>query len=433
LNTEFSTSKCPPDIGNSVINIRYFYIWLIDKMSVPDRSFILVFAFAAAFTTGCGSGQAHVEPASTQADRIERALASGGRYLIAQQAGDGAWRSDHYGALKDGASLSPLVLQALRALPASPERDDAYRRGLAYLASFVKPDGTIDPGPYGFNQPVHTSAGAVLLFSAENTASGRKMRDAWLAYLRERQLTEALGWQPADKEYGGWGYCPTLPRKPPAGQLTPPLTESNLSATLAALAALRAAGISSDDPVIQKAKSFVERCQNFGEEQPFDDGGFFFIYDDGVRNKAGIAGRDRQGRERYFSYGSMTADGLRALLLCGLPANQRRVVAARQWLEKRFSPTQHSGDYRPEREANREAVYYYYTCSAARALGELGSDEAVASARTFQWREALAQELVKRQRSDGSWANVAALVREDDPLIATSFAIRALVECKPGS
>jgi len=402
-------------------------------MSVPDRSFIVVFALAAAFTTGCGSGHAHVEPTPSQADRIDRALASGGRYLVAQQAADGAWRSDHYGALKDGASLTPLVLQALRALPASPERNEAYRRGLAYLASLVKPDGTIDPGPYGFNQPVHTSAGAVLLFSAENTASGRKVRDAWLAYLRERQLTEALGWQPADKEYGGWGYCPTLPRKPPAGQLTPPLTESNLSATLAALSALRAAGISSNDPAIQRAKTFVERCQNFGAEQPFDDGGFFFIYDDGVRNKAGIAGRDRQGRERYFSYGSMTADGLRALPLCGLPANHRRVVAARQWLDKHFNASQHPGEYRPERESNRSAVYYYYACSVARALYEQGSDEAAASATKFHRREALAQELIKRQRSDGSWANAAALVREDDPLIATSFAIRALVDCKPGS
>jgi hypothetical protein len=34
---------------------------------------------------------------------------------------------------------------------------------------------------------------------------------------------------------------------------------------------------------------------------------------------------------------------------------------------------------------------------------------------------------VKRtQRSDGSWANAENLVKEDDPLIATAFAIRAL-------
>ena len=34
--------------------------------------------------------------------------------------------------------------------------------------------------------------------------------------------------------------------------------------------------------------------------------------------------------------------------------------------------------------------------------------------------------LSQTQRSDGSWANPENLVKEDDPLIATPFAIRAL-------
>jgi hypothetical protein len=35
--------------------------------------------------------------------------------------------------------------------------------------------------------------------------------------------------------------------------------------------------------------------------------------------------------------------------------------------------------------------------------------------------------LTQTQRADGSWANQENLVKEDDPLIATAFAIRALV------
>ena len=46
---------------------------------------------------------------------------------------------------------------------------------------------------------------------------GRDSLDAWVKYLRERQLTEARGWDPADKEYGGWGYCAVIPRKPAPG------------------------------------------------------------------------------------------------------------------------------------------------------------------------------------------------------------------------
>ena len=61
----------------------------------------------------------------------------------------------------------------------------------------------------------------------------------------------------------------------------------------------------------------------------FDDGGFFFIPNDPGQNKAGPAGTDRHGRQRFRSYGTMTADGLRILIRCGLPATHPRVVAAR--------------------------------------------------------------------------------------------------------
>ena len=36
--------------------------------------------------------------------------------------------------------------------------------------------------------------------------------------------------------------------------------------------------------------------------------------------------------------------------------------------------------------------------------------------------------LVKSQRPDGSWANENILVKEDDPLIATVFALNALID-----
>jgi hypothetical protein len=35
--------------------------------------------------------------------------------------------------------------------------------------------------------------------------------------------------------------------------------------------------------------------------------------------------------------------------------------------------------------------------------------------------------LRRTQRADGSWANTENLVKEDDPLIASAFAVRALI------
>ncbi len=60
---------------------------------------------------------------------------------------------------------------------------------------------------------------------------------------------------------------------------------------------------------------------------------------------------------------------------------------------------------------------FYYSAATTQAFrslrAEAGSGIADGSRRT--------------QRPDGSWANPENLVKEDDPLIATGFAVRALV------
>ena len=328
------------------------------------------------------------------------------------------------------------MLRTLLHLPASAEIENRYHKGVAYLAAQVRRDGTIETGPQGINYPVYTAAGAVGVLSQPCNARHRDARDGWLAYLRERQLTEDLGWQPDDKPYGGWGYAPRLPRKPKPGEPLPPLTESNLSATVFALEALREAGVKQDDPALRKALVFVRRCQNYSDDErqreaAFDDGGFFFIYDDGVRNKAGVAGKDRSGQDRYFSYGSTTADGLRALLLCGRPADDPRVAAARAWLEANFRSDSNPGKYADEPPSpTREAVYYYYCCSVARALLAARLEELRTPRGKVRWAETLADELVKRQRRDGSWCNHLVPQREDDPLVATSLGALALATCR---
>jgi squalene-hopene/tetraprenyl-beta-curcumene cyclase len=241
-------------------------------------------------------------------------------------------------------------------------------------------------------------------------------------------LTEELGWQPADKQYGGWGYSHQIPRRPKPGEPVLPLTESNLSATTSALEALQTAGCPSDDPAFRKALIFVKRCQNFSEDvsqqdKLFDDGGFFFIYDDAVRNKAGVAGKERSGQERFASYGSTTADGLRSLIMCGLPLDHPRVRAGLAWLESNFHPAAHPGRYAKDREMNRQAVYFYYSLSLAKALAEAQSSK-------WNWAEEMSKELVTRQQPDGSWINSAVAVREDDPVVGTCLASQALALCR---
>jgi hypothetical protein len=391
---------------------------------------------AAAWLAGCDPRGSIGNPTAraSRFEQLHRALSDAAHFLVHRQSPDGGWRSEVYGPMADGMSLTPLVLRTLQDISASTDVGDACRRGAGFLASLVEPDGTINVGKFGVTYPVYTSAGAVQALRRSEDAVHRKSCEAWLAYLRERQLTEDLGWHPGDKQYGGWGYCPHRPLKPTSGEPAHPLTESNLSATVSALEALHAAGLRAADPLCQKALSFVRRCQNYGDgpgrEPAFDDGGFFFIYDDAVRNKAGIAGEDGSGRRRFASYGSATADGLRALLLCGLPAEDARVRGARAWLEENFRVDTHPGKYAENREAHRDAVYYYYGCSLARTLHLLGVQELETPKGTVRWEEVLADELVRRQRPDGSWLNPVMPQREDDPLVATSFAALALAHCR---
>jgi squalene-hopene/tetraprenyl-beta-curcumene cyclase len=361
-----------------------------------------------------------------------RALTAAVRFLRERQSPDGAWRSDTYGTFKGGDALTPLVLRTLLEADGSTETRACTARGVAYLAGMARPDGTIDEGRFGLSYPVYTAALSAFVLSRQ--AGQEHARGAWLTYLRKLQLSGALGWLPEDEEYGGWGYAHGLPCKPAPGVPRDPLALPNLSATAFALEALRAAGLPASHPPCRRGLAFICRCQNHpadGErpEPDFDDGGFFFLHGDPPRNKAGAVGTDAAGRPRYASYGSTTADGLRALLACGLPPEHERVRAARGWLERNFSAAAHAGRFPDELRAVQAAVYYYYCWSAAHALAA-GSEVIATAAGPVRWAEALAGELVRRQRPDGSWVNDAVEVREDDPIVATALTAGALAACR---
>ena len=369
--------------------------------------------------------------------RIDASLASAARFLLRKQSGDGAWRSETYGALREGPSVTPHVLSALFFLPQGGEAvRPAFRRGAGYLMGLIREDGTIDAGPRGLMFPVFAAASASRVVALDSTgAVRRRAQAAWLAVVRARQLNESLGWTPADPEYGGWGFSIHPPRRPKTGEMRGRFFSSNLVATLFGIAALRSSRVPPSDPSYRQALVFVRRCQNFAADPSradprFDDGGFFFAPDDALQNKAGVAGKDRHGRVRYHSYGSMTADGLRALIRCGLPATHPRVVAARKWLERHFSATRHPGNFVPLREVQRQATYNYWCWAVAHAFLALHIREIDTADGKVRWAEPLARELIRRQKPDGSWTNRYTDAKEDDPLVAVPFAASALAICR---
>jgi hypothetical protein len=402
-------------------------------MSRSRRHVALVGLLVAlvAWLTSCRSGS------ESPGARVDRALGAAMRSLVAAQSPDGAWRSSTYGVFKDGLSLTPTVLKAVAFGPDVDGSVVARRRAVAYLIAHVKADGSIDGGRFGMTYPVYTTAATVIALTFLDVPDSRAARDAWLIELRRRQLNEDLGWNPGDPAYGGWGYSIEPPRRDETIGAPGQHIDADLSSTLFATGALRIAGVAAEDTAIRKALTFVKRCQNLAaddrsDDPRFDDGGFFFTTTDPVRNKAGVAGTDQHGRTRYHSYGSATADGLRALLRCGLGTDHPRVVAAQRWLETHFSASFHPGTFEPAREIDRDATYFYYAWSVAHAFRAVGITEIECEGRKVAWADALAGELIRRQRGDGTWSNRFTASKEDDPLVATPFAVGALAICRTG-
>jgi hypothetical protein len=368
--------------------------------------------------------------------KIDNSLERAARFILDAQDVDGAWRSSHYGCFREGPELTPYVLSSLFFLPQGGDKAKAsFQKGVDYLITMVGPDGMIRVPPQGFAFPVHTSsmASRVVVLASKD---GRHLRaqEAWLNFLLERRLGKDLGWETSDPQFGGWGFSIRLPRKELkiAGE---PFVESNLSATLFGIAALRSAKIPATFPVYKELLLFVERCQNFSPDPAqgdplYDDGGFFFMPDDEGQNKAGLAGIDRKGKRRFHSYGSMTADGLRALIRLGLPLDHPRVLAAKKWLEHNFSVTENPGTFTEERMDLRNSYYYYYLWALAHALQCYESAEIMTKDGRISWAREVSLELLRRQKDNGTWVNEHTDAKEDDPLVGTPWGASVLSICR---
>ena len=422
---------------------------------------------AAGFSAACQPG-----PAEQANLSVELALAKAARYLWAQQSEDGGWHSTTYGLLGSGQSLTPFVLDALVRVPTDvlvppPEK---LQRALAFIRSHTDGAGAVGRmDPLLPDYPNYSTALAVTALCRARPSGWEQDVAAMVEYLRGQQFSEANGWRPNDAPYGAWGMGGDRRVPPNPGHV-------DLSMTRHVLEALSAAGVAPSDPAFRKAAVYVERCHNFEPSRPdIQDGGFYFST---VVLDANKAGPDAEG---YRSYGTATADGILALLAMSRSPAGKRVQAARSWLESHHLPDRATGFIGEAYKRWPAGLRFYYAACATKAFRKLAGiphqefvaaghcarlsavstplvsdarrpryslagsmDAAVHScenrllmARGREPREEsspgvappapVSRHLQTEQRPDGSWANPENLVKEDDPLIATPFAVRALL------
>ena len=115
--------------------------------------------------------------------------------------------------------------------------------------------------------------------------------------------------------------------------------------------------------------------------------------------------------------GTTTADGILSLLASGCPPGDPRVKAAEGWLTSRHRDMLVPGFIGDAYQRWPRGLAFYYASAAARVFRQLNPGAAGTLIAGFE----------ETQRTDGGWSNPENLVKEDDPLIATPFAVRALV------
>ncbi len=341
----------------------------------------------------------------------ERALRRGAEFLWSKQARDGGWHSSTYGLLRSGQSLTGFALGALLEIPRhvyspQPARID---RALEFLRSHLDEEGAVGRSdPLLPDYPNYATSLALRAWVRLAPPDSAQVVSAMSKYLLGQQFIEQNGWTPDHPAYGAWGMGGDRRTPPEPGHV-------DISMTRHVLQALSAAGVAVTDAAFRKARVYIERCHNYpAGDGSVLDGGFYFSTVVLDANKAGERG------DGIRSYGTATADGILSLLALGIRPSDQRVVAARRWLEANHVPDGAAGFKQEIHERWIRGLWFYYAASASQALNMLGAGDRLGP---------LAEALAEEQQEEGSWSNPENLVKENDPLIATPFAVRALATC----
>ncbi|HLY73381.1 MAG TPA: prenyltransferase/squalene oxidase repeat-containing protein [Planctomycetota bacterium] len=309
-------------------------------------------------------------------------------FLWSKQDPDGAWRSQTYGLLRSGQSLTPFVLLALLGAPDAPR--DAVDRAVSFIRASTDQDGQVGRSDPSLED--YPNFATSLAVRALESAGKKDGVDRLRAALKRQQFSEQNGWLPDSAPYGAWGMGGPLRKPPYPGHV-------DLSMTRHVLQAL---GGAPDD----RASTYLRRCQN-------GDGGFMFSTVVLDANKAGVG----------KSYGTATADAILSLLALSVKPADPSLASAVAWLSRN-----HRSDVVPgfddSGEKWRTGMLYYYLAASAQAFHQTGGGPA-------GWRSDLLRSLAARQRSDGSFKNASFLMKEDDPLLATTFALLAFESAAP--
>ncbi len=350
-------------------------------------------------------------------------------YLWNQQSADGGWHSSTHSILRGGESLTPFILHTLLQVPSETYQasESQINRGLDFIRTHINEQGIIgksDPGALDY--PNYSTAHALMILDQMNLKEDTFLIKKMANYLIGQQFVESRGFQNTDALYGGWGFGETHLPKGKSGYV-------DLSHTRRILQALSTHNGFKEAQ--RKALYYFRLTQKHSTENrlhptkvahkkiPFD-GGFFASPVTLSTNKGGIATGDSLEANYFRSYATATCDGILGLLAAGHSVNEESVQIALKWLDKNSRWDYPQGIPLDDPDQWHEVLFYYHLSVRSQVYDAVQHPS--------DWRQKIIELLSMRQQEEGYFYNpMGGPNKEDDPLLATAFAVIAL-ECAGG-
>lgn len=304
-------------------------------------------------------------------------------------------------------ALTALPLWAIAA-SGSTAHAAVQDKAVAFLLGLQRADGGIYvPVPDRKGGGLGNYNTSIALMALQ--ATGR--REAVPAILKARTYVASSQHAGDDAHAGGFGYDKETQR-----------AYSDLNNTHYSLDAmrrtqsaedLRSAGEKKADLDWEAALKYVEQMQN---KEGDTAGGFAYNTED---PKGGTV-TNASGKVMLRAYGSMTYAGLLSMLHAALEKSDPRVRSAVDFGSRYWTLEENPGQ-------GQQGLYFYFNVMA-RALSAAGLDALpkAGAGPEVRWREEVVKKIVALQKPDGSWANANNRWWENDPILASSYALLAL-------
>lgn len=368
--------------------------------SIAVSAILTLFLLSAKGQTGSASADA------------AKSIARGVEWLAQQQKEDGSFSNPQF------PGLSGLALWAIAA-SGNPAYSNVVKKGGDFLISKVQKDGGIYveiPGRKGGGLGTYNTAICLTALAETHRADLAEIVLNARTYLAESQHVGN------DVFNGGFGYDKQTDRAYTDLMNTHFVVEAMRRTQ--SYEDLRPAGQKKADLNWKAALDFVESLHN-GADTGDNAGGFFYSPGDakaGTDKRPGspkTSGDASKEDVILRSYGSITYAGILSLVYCKVDKTDPRVQSALDWASKHWTLEENPG-------MGQQGLYFFFNV-LSRSLSTVGTDTIKKQDGTpILWKDELVAKVTSLMHDDGSWVNQNGRFWENDPVLATSFAVLSL-------